>query len=478
MPTLSAPSSPASFWWRTSCLALALISASLPVQAAGKAAPKAPRSAGLSPTPIAPSKKPVYRPYLAGTQAIDFHCTARSAKALTQALATRAWYFAGQGRAIEGAVREEVGRLLQQAGVDNQALLHLPAGPELGERLAKAYQGKVAPELLWYACMRGTLQGLGDPQARLLTPHEQTARNGRLAGGAGLTLVAEASGTLRVREVIDQTPAARGGVEPGDVLVGINEDACTGWLPSDASAFIRGPVNSPLVLRLHRQANQTPYNVHLMRALVAPPPLSCRTLDDGVHYLHLRELQPAALSIVREELAASTLQAPARVVLDLRSVESHDTSTALELVSLFTHDGKARATLDGPRQQQVPLRAESDHLPVAALTVLVDAQTSGTTELAAALLHELAHAQLVGQRTAGKGTHVSYLALADGSYAWFSSGRFRTPAGVTFDRQGVKPDLRVDRIAFPPGGPKDEALATARRLLAATRSRIKAPTRP
>ena len=144
-------------------------------------------------------------------------------------------------------VAREVERLLKEAGVSASGIADLPRDRSLAARIAKTLAGKVDESVLYYAMVRGLLEGTDDPYTVLMTPDEMhrlmVDLQNETFGGIGIFIEKdrENQDQLTVVEPLEGTPAYAAGLLPGDQILKINGKATAGMSLDVATSNIRGP---------------------------------------------------------------------------------------------------------------------------------------------------------------------------------------------------------------------------------------------
>src|SRR5262249_38061854 len=139
-------------------------------------------------------------------------------------------------------------------------------------------------------------------------------------GGVGIEIRLE-NGLLKVVAPIDDTPAAKAGLLPGDIILKVDGASVQGLSVQQSTARMRGPVRKPVVLTIERAKTPEPIEVHLIRETIKIAPVKGR-LEDDVPYIKIstfsQQTRPALLSTVAElkRMAGDRLKG---YVLDLRN---------------------------------------------------------------------------------------------------------------------------------------------------------------
>jgi carboxyl-terminal processing protease len=132
------------------------------------------------------------------------------------------------------------------------------------------------------------------------------------------------------------------------------------------------------------------------------------------------------------------------VILDLRGDPGGYLNAAVGLSSLWLDDGK---TVVQERRGGTVVdteTADGDNILKGLPTVvLIDGGSASASEITAGALHDNDAAQLVGEKSFGKGSVQQVEKLPDGSELKVTIARWYTPDGKNIDKQGIKPDVGV-----------------------------------
>ncbi|MEV3923980.1 S41 family peptidase [Actinomadura coerulea] len=296
------------------------------------------------------------------------------------------------------------------------------------------------------AAIEGMLRGLGDRWAHYYSAREYDDVEGRLTGrysGVGLWLGSEdGDSRVLVASVQPGTPAARAGVQAGDVVTRVGDAAVTGWDISRVAEALRGRPDEMVELTVERERRTRRF--HLVRTKVSGGDVTVTELPDRARMIRVGAFTRGTGLQVR---AAVTGRSPAGrpgggVLLDLRGNPGGLVDEAVETASAFLAGGPVvtyeprgrpvqRRTVTAPGDARTPL------------VVLVDAGTASAAEIVAGSLRDRDRAVIVGSRTYGKGSVQEPLRLADGSVVELTVGRYRTPSGRNLDGVGIEPDVEV-----------------------------------
>ncbi len=357
------------------------------------------------------------------------------------------------------------------------ALVQKPANPTYEEGLAlleRDYFRKLDPRVLSDASLSGVVASLGDRFSNYFSPADFKAFNdplhGRRFAGVGLAVEADPLG-LRVLDVYADTPAARGGIHDGDLIVAVNGTALKGKTAEEDTGLIKGPADTPVTLTVATGARQR--IVTLRRAEVVAPLVQSEMRTVAGHklaWVQLSSFNAAGVhGQVREAIDRRLSEGARGIVLDLRGNGGGLLDEAVLVASTFIPEGTI-VTTDGRTRPRHVYTAVGDAIPTSVpVAVLVDANTASASEIVTAALQDHHRATVVGTHTFGKGVFQEVVPLSNGGAMDITVGEYFTPNGRNLGGGGVKqgagvqPDVVVGAV---PSGGHDPALDAALRAVA------------
>ena len=285
--------------------------------------------------------------------------------------------------------------------------------------------------------------------------------------GVGMS-VAEVPRGLRVLTVYEDSPAKRAGIREGDVVVSVDGTSLAGSTSKEATTQIKGPAGTKVTLGVVT-GKEPRREVTLERARVDVPAVEAemrRAGDREIAHVRLAGFTSGAHGQVREAVDDLLAKGARGVVLDLRDNGGGLLNEAVLTSSLFVGDGTIVSTKGLHRPRRV-FEAEGkpidERIPV---VVLVNKGSASASEIVTAALQDRGRAEVVGQRTFGKGVFQEIRQLSNGGALDITVGEYFTPAGRNLGGKGVEPDVRA--VDDPETEP-DEALQEALDVVSAPR---------
>ena len=268
-------------------------------------------------------------------------------------------------------------------------------------------------------------------------------------GGLGIEVTME-DGFVRVVSPIDDTPAAKAGLQAGDLIIRLGETPVKGMVLRDAVDIMRGKPGTDLELTIIREGADKPLKVSLTRAVIKVRSVRSRTLEPGYGYVRISTFQQRTGESLNEAIETlkkdndGTLNG---LVLDLRNNPGGLLNAAVEVSDSFITKGMIVYT-DGriPDSKQEFSAKPRDILKGAPLVVLVNGGSASASEIVAGALQDHHRAVILGTKTFGKGSVQTVMPLTDSTAVKMTTARYFTPSGRSIQAEGIVPDITIDRV--------------------------------
>jgi len=300
-----------------------------------------------------------------------------------------------------------------------------------------------------YTAIQEMLANLDDPFTRLLKPEQyrslQVNTSGELTG-VGLQIAIDQTNTLTVIAPIAGSPADKAGIQPLDRILKIDGTPTSELSLDEAATKMRGTVGTPITLTLGREGRDSPEDIKLVRDRIALNPVYAQ-LQSGpdnspVGYIRLSQFSANATAEVAHAIAKLETQGAASYVLDLRNNPGGLLQAGIEIARLWIDSGTIVYTVN--RQGILgSFEASEQALTGDPLIVLVNKGTASASEILAGALQDNGRAQLVGEKTFGKGLIQSLFDLSDGSGLAVTVAKYETPNHTDINKLGIAPDRVV-----------------------------------
>jgi len=305
----------------------------------------------------------------------------------------------------------------------------------------------VNPQLMTYGAISGMVDSLGDTgHSRFLSPEvvkqERNFSRGKLEGiGAEVQMKNK---QVVIVAPLDDSPAQRSGLKPGDVILKVNGEDVSGLPLEQVVSRILGPPGSTVKLNILNPNTGRTVDVDIVRARITLHSVDWLRLP-GTTVAHVRvvafnkgttkDLERALVKIRREGLTG--------LILDLRSNPGGLLDEAVATASQFLEGGNVMLERNAAgRVKPVPVQEGGIALAMP-MAVLINGGTSSGAEIVAGALQDSHRATLIGEKTFGTGTVLESFPLSDGSALMLAIEEWLTPTGRLIWHQGISPDLVV-----------------------------------
>ncbi|BAQ47432.1 MULTISPECIES: S41 family peptidase [Methylobacterium] len=266
-------------------------------------------------------------------------------------------------------------------------------------------------------------------------------------GGLGIEVTME-DGLIKVVTPIDDTPAARAGLLANDVITQIDGDQVQGLSLNQAVDKMRGPVNSPVKLKITRKEAKEPLEVTLNRDLIRIKPVRSRTEGGDIGYIRLTQFNEqtydglkAAVDKLSTELPGDKLKG---FVIDLRNNPGGLLDQAVMVSDAFLDRGEIVSTRGRNPDETQRFSAKSGDLTKGKpIVVLVNGGSASASEIVAGALQDHKRATVLGTRSFGKGSVQSIIPLGGNGALRLTTARYYTPSGRSIQAKGIEPDQEV-----------------------------------
>ena len=282
-------------------------------------------------------------------------------------------------------------------------------------------------------------------------------------GGLGIEVSME-NGLVKVVSPIDDTPAARAGLKPGDLITHLDGEPVQGLTLPEAVEKMRGPINSEIKLTIHREGRD-PFDVKLVRATIKIQSVRSHLEGDSIGYVRIttfNEQTDVGLSNAIKNLKQQAGNKLIGVVLDLRNDPGGLLDQAVAVSDAFLEKGeivstRGRRSEDAQRYNARPGDIAAG-LPVA---VLINGGSASASEIVAGALQDHHRAILLGTKSFGKGSVQTIIPLPGHGAMRLTTARYYTPSGRSIQAKGIDPDIVVEAAKIEKTTEKGEKPVTA-----------------
>ncbi len=296
--------------------------------------------------------------------------------------------------------------------------------------------------------INGMLTGL-DPHSSYLNTRAyrdmQVTTRGEF-GGLGIEVTQE-SGYVKVISPIDETPAARAGVKPGDFITHLNGNSVQGLTLQEAVEQMRGERGTTIKLTIRREGTERPLELSLTRDVIRPQVVRFRVEGNDIGYVRVSSFNERTDEMLRRAMTAIRQQAGTNLkglVLDLRNNPGGLLDQAVQVSDDFLEQGEIVSTRARRVEEAQRWNARSGDIAQGLpIVVLVNGGSASASEIVAGALQDHRRAIVMGTKSFGKGSVQTVMPLRDNGAIRLTTARYYTPSGRSIQGTGIAPDIEV-----------------------------------
>ncbi len=315
--------------------------------------------------------------------------------------------------------------------------------------------GKIDQSALVLGAIKGMVAAVGDPYTVFLDRNQQQVTQEDLSGSFdGIGIQIGYKGTqLAVIAPLPDTPAAQAGVQPGDLIIGIKDEAkdidksTDGMSLPEAVQTIRGPKGSTVTLALLREGESAPIIIDVKRESIDVPSVKLEFVGEDKKVAHIRltrfgaETKNEWSEAVTEVLGTPGLKG---VVIDVRNNPGGYLMAAVDIASEFLNKGTVVVSeeAEGKKIDEL-LTQRQGKLVGTPVVMLINKGSASASEILAGALRDNLKVKLIGVNSFGKGTVQEPREFPDGTGIHITIARWITPSGDWIHEKGIAPDIEV-----------------------------------
>jgi carboxyl-terminal processing protease len=256
------------------------------------------------------------------------------------------------------------------------------------------------------------------------------------------------NGFIKIIAPMDESPAARAGIQAGDLIIKLDDTPARDVTLGDTSDLLRGEPGTSITLTIMREGQPEPLEITVTREIIRARSARYRELEPGYGYIRIAQFATnTATEVVDalEKLHESDTPL-AGVILDLRNNPGGVLQSAVGVVDAFIEEGlivytKGRIENSDMRFEATP-EDPSRKVP---LVVLINSGSASASEIVAGALQDHGRAIIMGTASFGKGSVQTVLPLTNDRAIKLTTSLYYTPDGRSIQAKGIVPDIQIDR---------------------------------
>ncbi len=307
------------------------------------------------------------------------------------------------------------------------------------------YVDETTSKELLDGAIKGMLEGL-DPHSTFMTPDEykdmQETTSGEFSG-VGIEISQE-NGQITVVSPIEDTPAFRAGLLPGDIILSIDGKPTQELTLQEVVSRIRGTKGTAVELSIVHPNSNKPETISIIRDSIPLISVKYKELEPGYHWLRITRFSERTTDELHEAIEKANKKPIKGIVLDMRNNPGGLVDEAVSVADTFLAKGNIVSIRgrDNSSIREYSSKKQDTDLN-APMVVLVNAGSASASEIVAGALRDHKRAIILGEKTFGKGSVQNIIPLSDGSGLKLTVALYYTPDGNSIQAEGITPDLEI-----------------------------------
>ncbi|MBI3440469.1 MAG: S41 family peptidase [Proteobacteria bacterium] len=304
-------------------------------------------------------------------------------------------------------------------------------------------------KLIEYA-LNGMLSSL-DPHSGYMNEEEaktMNIQNKGEYGGLGIEVTMENS-VIKVVSPIDDTPAARAGVQAGDLIVEIDGKQVIGMTLNESVDKMRGKVGSEILLTIVRQGAKAPIKLKLIRDTIQVQSVKNHVENGNIGYIRVTTFNAQTFPGLKKAFDDIKKQTGSKLIgyiLDLRNNPGGLLDQAIAVADAFLDKGEIVSTRgrnpDDTRRDNATPGDMANGLP---MIVLINGGSASASEIVAGAIQDHRRGIVMGTQSFGKGSVQTLFNVPGGGMIRLTTARYFTPSGRSIQAKGITPDIIIER---------------------------------
>ncbi|MCB1200059.1 MAG: S41 family peptidase [Leptospiraceae bacterium] len=320
------------------------------------------------------------------------------------------------------------------------------------------YVEEVPSQDLMFGAIKGMLGALDDPHTRFMTPEEfnelQVETRGNF-GGLGIE-ISMRDNILTVVTPIDDTPAMRVGLKPGDKIVEINKKSTRDLSLPDAVKQLRGAPGSSVNVSILREGEDEILYFDIVREIIRIQVVTSTYLNNNkIGYVRLKQFSQTSPQEMAKVLQEFVDKKVTGIILDMRWNPGGLLDAAHRISNFFVKEGVIVSTRGRKPELDRVFNANPRNLIVPGnikVIILANEGSASASEIVTGALKDHKRAKFIGIKTFGKGSVQNVIPLNYQTAIALTIQKYYTPSNVSIHKKGIEPDIEVK----PPEFTKDD----------------------
>ena len=312
--------------------------------------------------------------------------------------------------------------------------------------LENKYIGEINDEELIDGALKGYVNALGDPYTTYYTKEEMKEimeeTNGNFVG-IGIYMTENIKeNVIMVIKPIENSPAEKGGILPGDIITKINDVEYTGDKLEEASNKIRGEEGTKVKLEIYRNGETKEFEITRKKVVISH--ITTKVLEDNIGYIAISDFDGDCANEFKTKYKELEKKGITKLIIDIRNNGGGIVDKSLEIANTMIEKGSTLLITKDKKNNEDITKATENPIINMPVVVLTNEYSASASEILAGALKDNNKATLVGTKTYGKGIIQELNKLSDGSGLKVTVSEYYTPNHTAINKIGITPNVEVE----------------------------------
>ena len=328
--------------------------------------------------------------------------------------------------------------------IDNKYDKYLNEFINTYNNIINGYVEEIDKEKLINNAVEGMFDYLDDSYTNYLDETQTEDLLEKLEGtynGIGIELVTDIEGEIYVNRVFDNSPASKAGIEPGDIVLMLDDEDITVKGATYFAKQIKTGKKSNYKLTIKR-------NEEIIELMLSPSKVEIPSVEsskyENVGYIKIETFSALTYNQFKNKLKDLEKENITGLVIDLRNNTGGYLNTSSKIADLFLEKNKIIYELKDNSGTIKKYKAETNEKRSYPISIIINGASASASEILALALKESYGATIVGTQSYGKGTIQETENLTGGSMVKYTTGYWLSPNGNSINNIGIEPDIVIE----------------------------------
>lgn len=308
------------------------------------------------------------------------------------------------------------------------------------------YLNDINPSKVEDGIYKGFVSGLEDPYAEYYSPDEYRQLMDEDSGqykGIGVTVMKDtATGYVLVESVFENQPAARAGIQTGDLITSVNGRNTLEMELTEVVMEIKNKNRKDADIKIVRDGKILDFKV--VKSDIVLDTVEYSMKKDQVGYIKITEFIENTDEEFIEAVDELQKEKMKGLIIDLRNNGGGLLDSCVNIVSRIIPADKLIVYTENKKKERQEFNSNSKKTVDVPIVILTNGNTASASEILTGCLQDYSKATIIGTKTYGKGIVQNILPLSDGSALKFTISKYYTPKGQDIHEKGIEPDKKIE----------------------------------